>query len=238
MGRHATRSSSLQRAPLVIVALLFGCGGDAPEPRTAEPAASSESGESGAPAAPAPPSTADREAEGGPGLAAEDSPSVAESSGVPEITFPLLDQVRSLDLIEPYMGFPEALLQLDGKEVQLLGFMAPFDSLENMRRCMIVPAYVGCTFCSPPDLTQVVYVTQGDGDTAGQYPYVDTVAHVRGTLRLSVPPNGASHPAGERRRLDRPGVWVRAASHDTPHRRDHRGRAASSGGRGGRNSRA
>lgn len=226
MGRHATRSSGLQRAPLVIVALLFGCGGDAPEPRTAEPAVSSEIGESDAQAAPAPSSKANRKAEGEPDLAAEDSPSVAEPSGVPEITFPLLDQVRSLDLVEPYMGFPEALLQLDGKEVQLIGFMAPFDSLENMRRCMIVPTYVGCTFCSPPDLTQVVYVTQGDGDTAGKYPYVDTVAHVRGTLRLSVPPNehegalqGFIYSLENAVVTERPGdTEVRTASHATsPH---------------------
>ena len=207
---------------------------------------SSEIGESDAQAAPAPSSKANRKAEENLDLAAEDSPSVAEPSGVPEITFPLLDQVRSLDLIEPYMGFPEALLQLDGKEVQLIGFMAPFDSLENMRRCMIVPTYVGCTFCSPPDLTQVVYVTQGDGDTAGKYPYVDTVAHVRGALRLSVPSNehegalqGTSLTAGERRRHGTARRY--GGAHCEPRDfaapvGDHRGRggARRSGGRGGR----
>ncbi|MEM6675879.1 MAG: DUF3299 domain-containing protein, partial [Planctomycetota bacterium] len=80
----------------------------------------------------------------------------------PVLDFPLLDAVRWLDLVDRSVRFPESLKALDGRQVSLVGFMAPFDSLQDMRRCMIVPAYVGCQFCSPPTMTQVVYVTQGD----------------------------------------------------------------------------
>ena len=135
MGRHATRSRAFNRDRRTPLRLRRRCASDRGACRVLGDWRKRRSGN-------------ERKAEGEP--TGSDSPSVADPSGVPEITFPLLDQVRSLDLVEPYMGFPEALLQLDGKEVQLIGFMAPFDSLENMRRCMIVPTYVGCTFCSPP----------------------------------------------------------------------------------------
>jgi len=108
------------------------------------------------------------------------------SEPLPVIDFPLLDRVRSVDLIDLDFEFPEALKELDGKRVELVGFMAPFDSLDDMRRCMIVPSYVGCTFCSPPSLTQVVFVTQGSKKTSKRYPFIEPPSRVVGTLRLSV----------------------------------------------------
>ena len=83
---------------------------------------------------------------------------------LPQISFPMLDQTRPRDLIDMDLEFPESLKELDGRRVSLVGFMAPFDDLKDMRRCMIVPSYVGCTFCSPPNLSQVVFVTQGGKD--------------------------------------------------------------------------
>lgn len=217
MGRHATRPTGLRSATLVIAALLFGCGGES-GPESAEPPAAVESGDSDALPTPASSSNAAPESDG--------TPQEVEPAGAPEITFPVLDQVRSLDLIDSYVAFPEELMQLDGEEVELVGFMAPFDSLEDMRRCMIVPAYVGCTFCSPPNLTQVVYVTQGDGDSGGPYPFVDSVAHVRGILRLSLPQKehegalqGFIYSLENAVVTERPrDTEVRAASHTTsPH---------------------
>ncbi|MCG8600245.1 MAG: DUF3299 domain-containing protein, partial [Verrucomicrobiales bacterium] len=100
------------------------------------------------------------------------------------IDFTLLDEVRPLDLIEMNLEFPESLLSLEGKRVQLTGFMAPYDSLNDMRRCMIVPSYVGCTFCSPPSLTQVVYVQQKE-QSGGEFPFIEPPSRVSGILRLS-----------------------------------------------------
>ena len=84
------------------------------------------------------------------------------SDSIHVIDFPLLAKARPKDLIDMSLSFPEDLQKLDGQKVSLIGFMAPFDSLEDMSRCMIVPSYVGCTFCTPPNLRQVVFVTQGD----------------------------------------------------------------------------
>ena len=119
-------------------------------------------------------------------------PEANASESLPVIDFPLLDQVRSLDFIDMELTFPESLKELEGRRVSLVGFMAPFDSLDDMRRCMIVPSYVGCTFCSPPNLSQVVYVTQGADDARPRtYPFIEAPSHVSGILRLSRP--GSDH---------------------------------------------
>lgn len=118
------------------------------------------------------------------------------SNPLPVVDFPLLDQARTLDLIDLKPDFPESLKALEGRRVALVGFMAPFDSLNDMRRCMIVPSYVGCTFCSPPSLTQVVYVTQGrDEGSAGSYPFIEPASYVTGILRLSQA--GSDHEGNE-----------------------------------------
>lgn len=101
------------------------------------------------------------------------------------INFTILADARPIDLIDMELSFPDSLKVLDGKEVEMVGFMAPLDSLEDMSRCMIVPSYVGCTFCSPPDLTQVVYVTQGDENETDEYPFIEEPSHVRGIFRIS-----------------------------------------------------
>lgn len=107
------------------------------------------------------------------------------AQSLPEIDFVLLDQARSLDLIDKELDYPAALRELEGRQVTLIGFMAPYDNLNDMSRCMMVPSYVGCTFCSPPSLNQVVYVTQGEDESSGPYAFIEEPSHVTGTLRLS-----------------------------------------------------
>ncbi len=122
---------------------------------------------------------------------------VAEESGegppVP-ITFDQLDEARPLDLIEMALEFPGDLQALEGRRVRLIGFMAPFDSLNDMRRCMIVPSYVGCSFCTPPSLTQVVYVEQAER-ASGRFPFIEPPSDVSGILRL--PRTGSGHEGHE-----------------------------------------
>ncbi|MEM6915923.1 MAG: DUF3299 domain-containing protein, partial [Verrucomicrobiota bacterium] len=100
------------------------------------------------------------------------------------IDFDLLDEVRPLDLIDMTLEFPESLRALEGKHVRLVGFMAPYDSLNDMRRCMIVPSYVGCTFCAPPSLTQVVFVQQAE-NSRNKFPFIEPPSDVSGILRLA-----------------------------------------------------
>ena len=105
---------------------------------------------------------------------------------LPSLTFSMLDEARPLDLIEMALEFPDFLQELDGRRVSLVGFMAPFDDLKDMRRCMIVPSYVGCSFCTPPNLSQVVFVSQGGWeDPDGSFPFIEEASHVSGTFRIS-----------------------------------------------------
>ena len=104
---------------------------------------------------------------------------------LPEVSFAMLDGARPIDLIQMDLAFPDALKELDGRPVSLTGFMAPFDDLKDMRRCMIVPSYVGCTFCTPPTLTQVVFVTQGGDGSKSKYPFIEEASRVSGIFRIS-----------------------------------------------------
>lgn len=110
------------------------------------------------------------------------------------INFDLLDEARSLDLIDMTLEFPEKLRGLEGRPVKLVGFMAPYDSLEDMRQCMFVPRYVGCTFCTPPKPTQVVYIHQTEKNQE-EFPFIDAPSEVTGILRL---PEGEDLHEGHR----------------------------------------
>ena len=107
------------------------------------------------------------------------------SDSLPIIDFPLLAEARPKDLIDMSLAFPEELQKLDGKKVRLIGFMAPFDSLEDMSKCMMVPSYVGCTFCTPPNLRQVVFVTQGAESSEETYPFIEEPSYVTGIFRIT-----------------------------------------------------
>ena len=111
---------------------------------------------------------------------------------LPEVSFAMLDGARPIDLIQMDLAFPDTLKELDGRPVSLTGFMAPFDDLKDMRRCMIVPSYVGCTFCTPPTLTQVVFVTQGGDESKSKYPFIEEASRVSGIFRISHPES--DHP--------------------------------------------
>lgn len=101
-----------------------------------------------------------------------------------KINFDLLDEARPMDLIEMSLDFPESLSSLEGKRVKIVGFMAPYDSLKSMEKCMLFPSYVGCSFCTPPSMNQVIFVQQEAGKGAGQYPFIEPPSDVSGILRL------------------------------------------------------
>lgn len=109
----------------------------------------------------------------------------SSANSILEIDFPLLAEARPQDLIDMSLTFPEELQKLDGKKVSLIGFMAPFDSLEDMSSCMIVPSYVGCTFCTPPNLRQVVFVSQGTADSEKKYSFIEEPSYVTGIFRIT-----------------------------------------------------
>ncbi|MBL9184494.1 MAG: DUF3299 domain-containing protein [Verrucomicrobiaceae bacterium] len=110
------------------------------------------------------------------------------------IDFKLLDETKQPDARKMEVVYPPALEALDGHLVELIAFMAPFESLEDMSECLMLPAYVGCFFCAPPSFTQVVFVRQKD-DGRPKKPFIEAPSLVTGTLRLLKP--GSSDPAHE-----------------------------------------
>ena len=88
--------------------------------------------------------------------------------------------------------YPAEIQALDGKRVAIIGFMAPYEKLDDMSTCMILPASVGCYFCSPPAVTQVVLIQQ-KGGTKDKRPFINEAVIVTGTLRLFT--FASQHPA-------------------------------------------
>lgn len=89
------------------------------------------------------------------------------------------------------VDYPAWLDELDGQPVEIVGFMAPYDRLDDLSRFMLMPSYVGCYFCAPPSFTQVLLVQQaGEG---GKRRFIDPPIRVSGILRLYRP--GSDHPA-------------------------------------------
>lgn len=79
--------------------------------------------------------------------------------------------------------FPPSLAAQDGKQVAIIGFMTPYDQIDDMTHCMIMPSYVGCYFCTPPSLSQVVFARQKDRSD-DKKPYIDDPVLVSGKLML------------------------------------------------------
>ncbi|MBK8039461.1 MAG: DUF3299 domain-containing protein [Verrucomicrobiaceae bacterium] len=88
--------------------------------------------------------------------------------------------------------YPAEIQALDGKRVAIIGFMAPYEKLDDMSTCMILPASVGCYFCSPPAVTQVALIQQ-KGGTKDKRPFINEAVIVTGTLRLFT--FASQHPA-------------------------------------------
>lgn len=92
----------------------------------------------------------------------------------------------------PTVIFPPELVAEDNKPISIIGFMAPFEEIDNMKRFMLLPSYVGCFFCSPPSFTQVVLVEQHSSGSS-KLPFINDPIIVTGTLRLYS--KDSQHPA-------------------------------------------
>ncbi|MBX3730623.1 MAG: DUF3299 domain-containing protein [Candidatus Sumerlaeia bacterium] len=85
---------------------------------------------------------------------------------------------------QPPPVYPEALAKLDGTKVRVVGFMAPYDRLDDMSNFMLMTTPVGCTFCEPPSPKEVVFVRQHKKDPAEKLPFVSDPIEIEGTLNL------------------------------------------------------
>ena len=98
------------------------------------------------------------------------------ASGI--IDFKLLRQTRSYEDTPP--AYAKELDSLNGKTVRIVGFMSPFDDLNNMKNFMLLPTVTGCFFCVPPTRVEVVLIRQ----KVDQADFIVDAVLVEGTLRL------------------------------------------------------
>lgn len=82
---------------------------------------------------------------------------------------------------DPPPEFDESLYPLDGKEVEIIGFMAPYDDLKSMTNFLLMPTVQGCYFCEIPYIEEVVMVRLAKKDMTG---WISNAIKVTGTLDL------------------------------------------------------
>ena len=104
----------------------------------------------------------------------------AIDKSLPLISFGMLEDATSDDLQRPVFG--EEIRQHDGQQVRMRGFMSPYDDIRDMRTFMLFSYPVGCNFCTPPAVNQVVLVQQKVGQR--NYHFIDDPIEISGILHV------------------------------------------------------
>ncbi len=72
--------------------------------------------------------------------------------------------------IEGKKVIPENVRQLDGKWVEITGFMLPINEIKNITRFIVIQSLWGCCFGQTPDVNHVIVVTMEPGKSVEFYP--------------------------------------------------------------------
>ncbi len=78
--------------------------------------------------------------------------------------------------------FAKRTEELDGRQVELVGFMQPLDEDPALSAFLLVEYPIGCWFCEMPDVTGIVMVALGDGQTT---PPGRNLVKIVGRLKLN-----------------------------------------------------
>lgn len=97
-----------------------------------------------------------------------------------QIDFKLLRGTDNYRKDDP--DFPPELKALDGKAVEMIGFIALYDDFESLKRIFLTDFSTGCNFCTLPSLRQIVFVEFRDGKDPK--PGYAGLIRVKGTLLL------------------------------------------------------
>jgi hypothetical protein len=98
------------------------------------------------------------------------------------IDYDLLRSTKVKDKPPPIYG--KTLKALDEKQVSIRGFMAPYDDQDSMYQFMLFPFPVGCYFCAPPGITEVLFIRQKKEKGAV---FVEGPIEITGTFKLWTP---------------------------------------------------
>jgi hypothetical protein len=105
------------------------------------------------------------------------APSAVKAGLAGSVDFSVLSKTVLNKKPPPIYGTIE---DLDGKTIKIVGFMGPYDDFENLKNFMLFNKPVGCNFCSPPSVKEVVFVRQ----KVEKAKFIDEPVLVEGTLKL------------------------------------------------------
>lgn len=100
---------------------------------------------------------------------------------LPSVDFKLFKKTKVKEWSNPIPEYPADLKKLNQKRVKMRGFMAPYDSLDNMSNFMLMTGATGCFFCTPPSMTEALLIRQ---KPKKDLPYLSGAIEVEGKLKL------------------------------------------------------
>jgi len=113
-----------------------------------------------------------------PSVAASSAPSEQEDPRYARLTF---DTLKSWTYIEGKTPIPDFIKRLDGKDIEMIGFMMPLSEVKNITQFLLVPSLWGCCYGQPPAVNHIVVVRMPPGQTTK---FFNDVIRIRG--RFSV----------------------------------------------------
>src|SRR5882757_1968515 len=123
------------------------------------------------------------------------SPTPTAKSGPTLVDWKMLDRTNaevSGGMHSAKITYPADLQALNNKPVSIVGFMTPFEDLDDMTKFLLMPTSGGCFFCNPPSMTQVLMVDQLKIGK-NRHDFIGDAIIVTGTLRLYS--KESKHPA-------------------------------------------
>ena len=76
-----------------------------------------------------------------------------------------VEVLKSWTYVEGKTAFPNFIKALDGKPVEMLGYMMPLTEIENIKEFLLVPSLWGCCYGQPPSVNHIVAVKMPAGQT-------------------------------------------------------------------------
>jgi len=128
-------------------------------------------------------------------LALRAEPPAPATSAPATVDWKMLDRTNaeiSAGMHNAKISYPADLQALNNKPVAIVGFMTPFEDLDDMAKFLLMPTSGGCFFCNPPSMTQVLMVDQLK-DGKKRHDFIGEAIKVTGTLRLYT--KDSKHPA-------------------------------------------
>ena len=109
------------------------------------------------------------------------APSGGFNQSDPRYTRLGFDTLKSWTYIEGKTPIPGFIKKLDGKNIEMIGFMMPLSEVKDITEFLLVPSLWGCCYGQPPAVNHIVVVKMPKGQTAK---FFNDVIRVRGRFNV------------------------------------------------------